>query len=97
MDKYINIDSVITWPQATVAIVFLIGILIVPAVINYLQNRELKAAVKASHTTLTQNNGGGSVKDALDAIRSDLSEIKATQKDHSARLVALEAPREHLR
>ncbi|MFC6153647.1 hypothetical protein [Nocardioides yefusunii] len=72
--------DVVTWPQAATAIVLILAVLVIPAVLTYLTNRR----VKALDTTLTTNNGGGSVKDQRDSIAADAA---ATRELVEARLV----------
>ena len=68
-----------SWPSALVTIVLLCLVLGLPSVLTYLGNRR----VKGLETTLTTNNGGSTVKDALDRI-------EARQKEHGDLLAAVE-------
>lgn len=82
MDNLPTTGDVQSWPQAVVAIVMILALAVWPGVQAFLNAKRTKQAVK----TLTQNNGGGSIKDQLDRI-----EAKVDQ--HSGRLEALEQPR----
>lgn len=71
-----------TGPQAAVMIVLIIAVLVVPSVLTYLGNLQTKAVAR----TLTENNGGSTVKDSLDRI-------EAGQLELTRRVTALEADR----
>jgi hypothetical protein len=59
------------WPTALVLVVFLICVLVVPSVLTYLGNKQ----VKAVRTSLEENNGGSSVRDALDRIERGMGNL----------------------
>lgn len=65
-----------TWPQAAVMIVLIVAILVVPSVIGYLNNRQAKATNRQVAQVKQQvtNNGGSSMKDAVDRIETVLTE-----------------------
>lgn len=95
-----------SWPQAIVMIALILAVMVVPAVIGYMNNRlvkgvkadaeEARDAAKAVKTSITENNGGGSVKDRFDRLEGkldahlDWSEGKVGEIDQ--RLAALEKP-----
>jgi Na+(H+)/acetate symporter ActP len=67
--------EVTTWPQVVALGLLLAAFVIIPAVITHLQNRPIKK-------TLTQNNGGSSVKDYLDDITARLDRLEnGTEED----------------
>ena len=66
--------EVTTWPQVVALGLLLAAFVIIPAVINHLQNRPIKK-------TLTQNNGGSSVKDYLDDIVDRLERLENGDED----------------
>lgn len=61
--------EVTNWPQVAALTILVAAFVVIPAVINYLQNRPIKK-------TLTQNNGGSSVKDYLDDITARLERLE---------------------
>ena len=76
----IDLNVILTWPQATVAMFLIFAFIIWPGIQSQLARRETQAVKK----TLTENNGGGSVKDALDRIEETLG-------SNAQRLTHLEA------
>lgn len=64
----IDFNVILTWPQATVALFLIFAFMIWPGVMAHLGRKETQAIKK----TLTENNGGGSVKDALDRIEDKI-------------------------
>jgi len=84
-----TVTLVTTWPQAVAFIALVVAVMVVPSVLAYLAARDAKVntsraldAAQAVHTSMTQNNGGSSVKDALDRI-------EAKQEEHSKGLSGL--------
>lgn len=65
----IDFNVILTWPQAVVAMFLIFAFMIWPGVQAQLARRETQAVKK----TLTENNGGGSVKDALDRIEESVT------------------------
>lgn len=63
--------EVTSWPQVAALLILAAAFVIIPAVLNYLSSRPIKK-------TLTQNNGGSSVKDYLDRIEARLDRIEGT-------------------
>lgn len=80
--------DVTTWPSALVTIVMMVLVLGLPSVLTYLGNKKTKAVAR----TLTENNGGSSVRDALDRIESAQAEQGAALVTLAARVTALEPP-----
>ena len=74
------LEAVSTWQQVAGLLILVLGGL------GYRLISTVKKEAVAIKTTLTENNGGGSVKDALDRIENALS-------DHTDRLEALENKR----
>lgn len=74
MDNVPSPIEVTTWPQVVALALLLAAFVIIPAAINYLQNRPIKK-------TLTQNNGGSSVKDYLDDITARLERLENPDPD----------------
>lgn len=67
------------WTQVVAFLGFLVVCVALPSVITLLSNRR----VKGIEQTLTTNNGGSTIKDALDRIEGKLD-------DHGTRLAQLE-------
>lgn len=61
---YVDITAVVNGWQALVIIVLVFAVLIWPGIISMLNRRSMKDIKK----TLTENNGGSSVKDQMDRI-----------------------------
>lgn len=89
----VDLADVLTWPQAIVAVVIIVAVLIVPQVIQLVQNIGLKRQTQAVAHQVT-NNGGSSMKDAVDRIERTLSEHVETSTKRAvemdARLAELE-------
>lgn len=83
MTNPVEIQSVLTWPQAVVAVFVLLALVVWPGVLAWLNSKNSRSTTQDIKTTLTKNNGGGSVKDALDRI-------EAHQKKTDERLAAIE-------
>lgn len=93
----IDVES---WPQAVVTIVLIVAVVIVPAVLAYrtkLATQRVRREVAQVQTTLTQNNGGNSVKDRFDHLDRTLADHLARsekwEKDILRRVTALEQPK----
>lgn len=90
MNELPDPTGVTTWPAALVTIVMILALLVVPSVLTYLGNQR----VKAVENTLTNTNGGSTVKDALNRIEGTLSDdVLPAIEDQAARIAALEAAR----
>lgn len=82
-----NPSDVATWPAAVVAVVLILAVLVVPSVLAFMGAQRSKRI----ETTLTANNGGGSVKDSLDRIETTLAvDVLPELEDQGARLKAVE-------
>lgn len=88
--------EVTSWPQV-VALLGLLAFLAVPQIIGYLTtSRNARGAASSASAaaetasevkqTLTENNGGSSIKDYLDRLEAGLTEVRAEQADVRARL-----------
>lgn len=75
----IVIAEILTWQQAAVAIVIIIAVLVVPPVINYLQNRVIRHELKP--------NSGSSARDAIDRIEKKLNEHVDSETARTAGIV----------
>lgn len=65
------ITLVTTWQQALVAVVLILAVVVWPGVAVWLQGRrtaQVQGTVDSVHSTLTTNNGGSHVRDALDEL-----------------------------
>lgn len=79
-------QDVTSWPQALVAVVTILAVVALPSFLAYRANTRAKTAAatgEAALTTLTQTNGGSTVKDSLNRIEDTLA-------DTLLRLVGLE-------
>lgn len=74
---------VLTWEQVVVIGIFFL--------FQWLNNRDTQKKIDGVKTTLTKNNGGGSVKDALDRIESKQVEQSEALEWLDARLDKVEA------
>lgn len=81
-DDLVDVTAVLTWPQAVVAVVLILAVLVWPTIAGWVQARRAASAVNDVKRTLTTNNGGSHVKDSLDRI-------EATQREHGDTLDAL--------
>lgn len=90
--------EVTSWPQVA-ALGILLAFLAVPQIIGYLTTSRIARGARdganaAAETvsevkqTLTENNGGSSIKDYLDRLEAGLAEVRAEQADVRARLDA---------
>jgi len=77
--EQVIISEILTWQQAAVAIVIIIAVLVVPPVINYLQNRAIKHELKP--------NSGSSTRDAVDRIEKKLTEHVDSEAARSKAIV----------
>ncbi|MBX3309717.1 MAG: hypothetical protein KF739_04690 [Cryobacterium sp.] len=91
MNAPVDLNLIVNWPQAMVASVIVLAVVIGLPVVNIIQNRAIKQQNERALTTLTTNNGGSTVKDRLDKIVSKLDEVQSTQQEHGERLSELEA------
>lgn len=86
------ITLVTTWQQAVVAVALIVAVLVVPSVLSYLAARQAKRSattVNEVNKTLTTNNGGGNVKDALDRIERSLEQQGQRQQEHGEALAGM--------
>lgn len=74
MEQLPDPTSVQSWPQAVVFIFLILAVLVVPSVLSYLGNRRMKRV----ETTLTTNNGGSTMKDAMDRMEHDLKSLSGS-------------------
>lgn len=71
-----------SWPQAAVFIVFLLVVVALPSLLSWLGNRRVKSVEKQF-----ENNGGSTLKDAVDRIEALLlahieeAESRDTERD----------------
>jgi hypothetical protein len=80
MSSPVDLSDVLTWPQAAVAIVIAIAILVVPQIVGLVQNGAIKRRTEAAAAQLT-NNGGSTLKDAVDRIERKLtSHVEASTR-----------------
>lgn len=88
--------EVTSWPQVA-ALALILAFMAIPSLIGYLTTsrnaREAKNNASAANETvsevkqtLTENNGGSSIKDYLDRLEAGLTEVRAEQADVRARL-----------
>lgn len=87
MSEYLSIlEAVDSWPRALVVIAVVAGGVFLRKQVKEVRVASDSAGAAASvaaevKTTLTQNNGGGSVKDALDRIEARQREQAARQEE----------------
>lgn len=87
MNIPVDLADVLTWPQAIVAVVIVVAVLIVPQVIQLVQNAGLKRQTAAVSHQVT-NNGGSSMKDAVDRIERTLTEHVETSAQRAVEMDA---------
>lgn len=73
-------STITNWPAALVAVVLILCVVALPSILTVMGNKR----VQKIETSITQNNGGKSVKDYLDRI-------EARQVAQEQRLDAVEA------
>lgn len=81
--------------EVLVALFALVGVLVTAGagvVVAVIQNRKTKqvAADTARVVAQVTNNGGSSMKDTVDYIRTTVDDIRKTQGQHGERLTAVE-------
>lgn len=76
LDAPVDLSEVLTWPQALVAVVIILAVLVWPGIINYLQNKEIKHELKP--------NSGGSLRDAVDRTEAKLATIETFMAESAA-------------
>jgi Tfp pilus assembly protein FimT len=69
---YVDIGSVVNWPQASVVVVFILAVIVWPGFAGWLNSRKAKESAQRTETSLTTNNGGSTTKDQLDRIEKTL-------------------------
>lgn len=72
MNSPVALSEVLSWPQALVAIAIIVAVLVVPQVVSIIQSVGLKKQTQAVEHQVT-NNGGSSMKDAIDRIERTLT------------------------
>lgn len=94
---YTVVGAILTWPQATVAVVLTFAVMVWPGMFIYLNARRVKAEAASARqevqevkATLTTNNGGSTVKDSLDRIERNQIEFQRSLMAQHDRLEALE-------
>lgn len=70
----VQASEVLTWPQALVGAISIIVLSGVPQILTYLSNRSVKKQVN--------NNGGSSMKDAVDRIETKQDSHTSLLEDH---------------
>lgn len=70
----VDVTTILNGWQALVAITLIICVVALPSILTYLGNKR----VKTIENTLTTNNGGSHIKDALDRI--ELRQVTAEQR-----------------
>lgn len=65
MENLPNISEVLTWPQAVFGIVLILAVLVVPQIVQLIQNKNIQAQLVPNH--------GSSARDAIDRIESALN------------------------
>jgi cytoskeletal protein RodZ len=79
LTDFVDINAVVNPWQAMVVVVGIFALLIWPSM-------SARQSVKRVEKTLTENNGGSSVKDANDRIEASLAELRETQVSHGKAL-----------
>lgn len=73
-----NLSEVLTWPQALVGALIVIVVMGLPQLFTYLNGKATKKQVT--------NNGGSSMKDAIDRIETNVVGIEKNQSEHRSLL-----------
>lgn len=84
------ITLVTNWPQAIVAVVLILALIVWPGVMAWLQARRSALTVNKVHENLTTNNGGSHTKDALDRIEQTQAVLATDVAKLSDRMTAVE-------
>lgn len=79
--------SVSSWPAAVVAVTLIVCVIALPSILTFLGNKRIKRV----ETSITENNGGKSIKDYLDRLETKLDEHLVWSEEQAARVDALEA------
>lgn len=100
----IDLRLVVDWPQAVVAVVALLALLVWPAVASLLNTRATQRTVASAKRTLVEthervaevrdhvaNTHSTNLRDDLDGMAGDIREIKTIVIDLVPRVTALEA------
>jgi hypothetical protein len=89
MDNVPSPIEVSSWQQVVALGLMLTAFVIAPAVLNHLSNRPIKK-------TLTQNNGGSSVKDLLENIVARLERLENPEDPEIPRALTPPTQREDM-
>lgn len=76
--------------QALVLVVLILAFVVWPGIAAWIQARRSASAVHEVKTTLQENNGGGSVRDALDRIEAAQASQGVLLEDLTGRVTTLE-------
>ena len=94
MSSPVEPSEILTWPQALVAVVVVLAVLVVPQVIGLVQNGSIKRRADTAAHQLT-NNSGSTVKDSIDRIETMLvghiEQADRRDAERDARLAELES------
>lgn len=90
----IDLSAIVNPWQAIVLVVFLLCAMVVPQVGAWVQARRSASAVNEVKKTLTTNNGGSHIKDALDRIERGQADQAVVLDDLAARVTTLETAAE---
>jgi hypothetical protein len=71
-----NITEILTWPQAVFGIVIVISALVVPQIVQLIQNNQIRHELKP--------NSGSSVRDAIDRIEKKLDDHVIAEASHAS-------------
>ena len=70
----VKVSEVLTWPQALVGTISLMVVLGLPQILTFLTNRSVKRQVN--------NNGGTSMKDAVDRTEKKIDQLTSGVSEH---------------
>lgn len=73
-----SLSEVLTWPQAVVAVAIVVAVLVVPQIVQMVQNHAMAKQYK--------NNGGSTLRDAVDRIEHKVTEQGTMLEETKQRL-----------
>ena len=79
----IEVSGIVSWPQAFVAVAIILALSVIPQVLGYLKARTTDAKVsKVTHEL--GNNGGKTIRDAIDRIEKKVTSQGSALDAHIA-------------
>lgn len=86
-----SIAGIDSWPEVIALLLLVVAVAVVPQIGSWIAAARARDSAERIETSLQRNNGGGSVKDALDRIEAGLGEVRTEQDAQAERLTSVEA------